>query len=231
MTLWLVYRYVRGEVKEAVINERPARHFKNLLIVLAGFSVLAYTADAMENIYYLHFHPDQHTYARVSFFQGAKNLFYAGVIILLLLFLYLRFLVDRLSEIRIAVKASIISLLIIFLLVMLSTFMDQGSTVVIHLLQHPLSVAMVIVFVSMLAMICAHYPDYLHKYILRDRLTDICWHLLPVWFTGKLGMGLIWYERPPQQHESLFFEHFRKKCRKPAFIDLDLCVAVCVGKI
>jgi len=68
--------------------------------------------------------------------------------------------------------------------------MDQGSTVIIHLLHHPLNIIAVLVFMNVLALACAHYPDYIDMKTFPD--DKVTWDMKPEWMK-KLGMGFILY--------------------------------------
>lgn len=216
--LFLFFRIVthRKDVKGFAMS--------SLAWLLLFFSFLAYAFDVLENVTYLALEDEfvwgWSLYLIVSF----KKFFYAFVILLFLAFLYQQFVASLLSEIKFAIKATRFSLLIILLLLLLSTGMDQGSTVIIHLLEDPWSLIGTVVFLNMLALACSHYPDYIAKNMRgRDRIT---WDMKPKWLKEKLGIGFILYsftdeqqshpgftqapERQSKLKTSPFFENFRK---------------------
>lgn len=222
--LLLVFRLVTSTTKHKE-KKRTA-----LVWILLVSSILAYVFDILENISYLSIPTQILSFMTFDEMVNLKNLFYALVIFSILLFLYQYFVYPHLSEIRRSIKATRFSLIIIILLLLLSTQMDQGSTVIIHLLQNPLNIIAALIFLNVLALACAHYPDYIDMNLNHDE--NVKWDMKPEWIK-KLGIGFILYtyqnepkllktnqalQRQAPQHQASkkdfdgknFISHFRK---------------------
>ncbi len=182
--LLFLYRLVANKTKQ------NSEGRTGLVWIMIISSFLAYGFDVLENIYYLSI-PDQVlSFITFETVVNLKNLFYAIVILSFLLFLYQYFIYPHLDEIRRSVKATRFSLIICILLLLLTTQMDQGSTVIIHLLGHPLNIIAAILFMNVLALACAHYPDYIDMNTNHDE--QVTWEMKPAWLKS-FGMGFILY--------------------------------------
>ncbi|MEP6795863.1 MAG: hypothetical protein ABJB16_16160 [Saprospiraceae bacterium] len=217
--LLLIFRLVTIKTKQS------EKKWTALVWILLVSSILAYVFDILENISYLSIPGQLLSFMTFEEIVNRKNLFYALVIFSILLFLYQYFVYPRLSEIRRSIRATRYSLIIIILLLLLSTQMDQGSTVIIHLLQNPLNIIAALIFLNVLALACAHYPDYIDMNLNSD--PNATWDMKPEWMK-KLGIAFILYtyqnvskslktNQAPQRQASNtdfdgknFISHFRK---------------------
>ena len=216
MLLWLIVRFIQS---------LQILYFNRLFILLIILSVLAYAFDAIENLNYLTRGNLLREIISFKTIVNLKVLFYALVIVLALIAVYLKYVASLIIEIWRSIKVSALSILCIGLLMILSTFMDQGTTVIIHLLEHPGSLALSIFAINILALACAHYPDYFYKYFYPKPDVTIEWKMSKVFLTAQTGLGLINYkeesfedgnqvsaetlkQRPRQEAE--FFDAFRK---------------------
>ena len=175
-----------------------------------------------------------------NYFSGIvdfKVFAYAVVFLLVVIFLYQTHVYDHLNKIRRSLRATFLSIIAILLLAGLATLMEQGSTVIIHLLENRWSLSGAIILINLLALASAHYPDYLDKYFSAEikcasatpcpNSPIVKWEISglfgkkPFW-----GIGVITYKdltsktpfvntrketnRQLGDVESKFFGHFRK---------------------
>jgi len=225
----LTYLYRRVRNNSNWLSENPFK-VKGLPRLLFISIVFAYVFDVWENISYLRFLHGSYS-KQFSTIIDLKILAYALVFILVLIFVYEQYVFHNLHKVKKALKASFLSILAILLLIILAVLMDQGSTVIIHLLDNPWSLVGSIILINLLALASAHYPDYLDKYFSSNQNNPsgpvVKWKIHglfgknPTW-----GMGLITYSILPPQGpqgintvaaqrqtgaaESDFLDHFRK---------------------
>ncbi len=182
--LLLIFRLATIKAKQI------EKKWTGLIWILLVSSILAYAFDILENISYLSIPRQPLSFMTINEIVNLKNLFYALVVFSFLLFLYQYFIYPHLGEIRRSVKATRFSLIICILLLLLTTQMDQGSTVIIHLLEHPLNIVAAILFLNVLALACAHYPDYVDMNTTHDE--KVIWDMKPAWMK-TIGIGFILY--------------------------------------
>ncbi len=186
--------------------------------------VAALGLDWLENTIYLLREDKWHSFLPITRVVGLKTAFYGIFLLFFLVHLYTRYIHPRLADIRFAIKATRFSLLIILLIFLLSTGVDQGSTVIIHLLGSGMNIIGGMMILMVLAMACAHYPDYIEK---GSRPNEkIKWRLEPATLRRWLGLGFIVYTydgpgtdareyakmpvRQSKYNTTPFFENFRK---------------------
>lgn len=220
--LTLVYRYMRMPAAWLSSNPLRAGILSTSFFLTAS---LAYLFDCVENFLYLFYEQKKDWENPLATIVDIKMIMYGLSALLFVVFCYQKYVFEKLDAIKKSVKASLVSLVIIGLLVGLSTLMDQGSTVIIHLLESPWSLAGTIILLNMLAMASAHYPDYLDKYF--SRSLSVKWNLYPmIGHKAFLGMGLITYTQTPEftnygdistavqrqigSPDTKLFDHFRK---------------------
>ncbi len=187
------------------------------------FACLAYVFDVLENTSYLLFKEELIHGLSLKTIVDIKNAMYALVFLVMIVAYYQKYIFPKINLIKAAIKSSFLSIFTILLLIGLATFMDQGSTVIVHLLDHPVSLLLTMILLNLLAMVSAHYPDYLDKYF--HPRSAIEWQLDPLF--GKKpfkGIGLITYRETSESKDiadytlvrqignkkSDFFNHFRK---------------------
>jgi hypothetical protein len=201
-----------------------------IMLLLSG---LAWLFDVLENINYLLIYHSHQELGSLATWVKLKTGAYALVLFIFLLFLYQKFIQPNSEVIRKSITATRFSILIILVLFILCTKMGQGSTVIIHLLDHPLNCLVAIFMINVLAFACAHYPSYLEM-----KNVNVHWEMWPLWMRDSIGLGLINYVFPhapmpavsqstkqtilntakiPQRQQTPhifsagnFFEHFRK---------------------
>jgi len=94
---------------------------------------------------------------------------------------------------KMLISSGWLSLLIILIITLLLSVMDQGGTLVIDLLESPLNVSLLLVLSVSLSLVLSHYPDYLVKRGVESkkrvmRITEVDnlkWKMYPQnWFVG-----------------------------------------------
>ncbi len=219
--LHLLYRYLKRPYSLEEDNESTVgRRLPAVFFILA---CAAYSFDVLENISYIIFNASWVPLLPLKTIVDCKNAFYALAFLAVLIHLYQKYVFPNRSAIQSAIKSTSLSLLTIILLVGLATLMDQGSTVIVHLYDHPVSLVLTILLINLLALASGHYPDYIDKYTIRR--DNIIWYLHPL--LGKKtpkSIGLITYNefsstkratqttavRQMSYVNSPFFNHFRK---------------------
>ncbi len=167
---------------------------KSLLI----WSIAAYAFDLLEGIGYL---VNDNLFGVTSFsldqFISIKIGLYTIVSFHLLIAIYQWYFTDNLRLIGQGLMASFLSIIIIVLILYLATKLEQGSTVIVHLMDSPFSIFICAMMVFILALVCAHYPDYIRKYFFpqSNSTTEWCRADAGV-FTSIFGMGIIYYNDP-----------------------------------
>jgi hypothetical protein len=184
MALLMIYNLTR-------ISLDTKRFLTSLLI----FSIAAYAFDLLEGIGYT---IKDDLFGSPSFslaqFVRIKVFLYTVVVFHLLIALYQNYVTENLRLISQAILASFLSIIIIVLILFLATKLEQGSTVIIHLLDAPFSIFVCVMIVFILALACAHYPDYIKQYFFPSVSPAVTWSLQPAGlFTSVLGMGIIHY--------------------------------------
>ncbi|MFT4678942.1 MAG: hypothetical protein ACI84C_000884 [Flavobacteriales bacterium] len=172
--------------------ENHRNYGKYLRICILAFISAAFGLDVLENCLYVWgFASEQATMeiiANVSFF---KYLF-AGLFMLIFFTAAYRFqLHSRIRTIGKFAVSSALSLVIIALIVLLLTQMDQGNTIVIHLLNHPINVAIAFVLVSFLGVILSHYPIYFEAALFPQPSRPVQWVMANK--RRFLGFGVIYF--------------------------------------
>lgn len=167
---------------------------KSLLI----WSIAAYAFDLLEGIGYL---VNDNLFGITSFsldqFISIKIALYTIVIFHLIIALYQWYFTDNLRLIGQGIMASFLSIIIIVLILVLATKLEQGSTVIVHLMESPFSIFICAMMVFILALVCAHYPDYIRKYFFPQSNSSTEWCRADAGvFTSLLGMGIIYYNDP-----------------------------------
>ncbi len=187
MALLMIYNLTR-------ISLDTKRFLTSLLI----FSIAAYVFDLLEGFGYT---IKDDLFGSPGFslaqFVRIKVSLYTIVIFHLLIALYQNYVTENLRLISQAILSSFLSIIIIVLILFLATKLEQGSTVIIHLLDSPFSIFVCALMVFILALACAHYPDYIKQYFFPNLSLTATWSLEPVGlFTRIFGMGLIHYNDP-----------------------------------
>lgn len=228
-----LYRSVRDSTDWLRENPLKEKCLPRLLLIAV---IAAYFSDVCENIMYLRCLDSQNC----KYFSGIvdfKVFAYAIVFLLVVIFLYQTHVYDHLSKIRRSLRATFLSIIAILLLAGLATLMEQGSTVIIHLLENSWSLSGAIILINLLALASAHYPDYLDKYFSAEikcasdtpcpNSPIVKWEISGLFGKNPFwGIGVITYKdltsktpsvnttnetnRQLGDAESKFFGHFRK---------------------
>lgn len=228
-----LYRRVRDSTDWLRENPLKVKGLPRLLFIAV---IAAYFSDVCENIMYLRCLDSQNCYY-ISGIVDFKVIAYAIAFLLVVIHIYQQYVFGKLTNVRKALQASFLSILAILLLAALSILMDQGSTVIIHLLENPGSLLAAIILLNLIALASAHYPDYLDKYFSAEKKSAsdspcpsspiVKWEMSGLFGKKPLwGMGLITYRIIPPQNDpdlkaieakrqtgdtqSIFFDHFRK---------------------
>ncbi len=110
----------------------------------------------------------------------------------------------RLSQLTAILKASWISILIIVIIIAL-TALDQSDTIVIDLLdKKPINFLLFVSLAIFLSLIVSHYPVYL-EINRRSNLSEVQWRLKPKFF----GWGFVTYEDSSSEFPSKWVKHVR----------------------
>jgi hypothetical protein len=133
---------------------------KWVLIVLFGITWLL---DFAENVLYL----TDKIYG-YQWLVETKKTFYAICFLALISSFTYRSWNSHFRNLGRFLAASFISLILIIIIALLLTMMDQGSSLVIHLLESPINLIGFVFFVYFLSFIFSHYPIYLWYYFFTD---------------------------------------------------------------
>lgn len=217
-------------IRRVISTHEHTKHSKRIPQLIFICSCIAYSLDVYENLSYLRLlkllRGIEAASNELSVIIDIKTLFYAFVILLTFFFAYQIFLYDRRKRLYRALKASSISLATIIVLFILATLVDQGSTVIVHLLQNPVSLLATFILINLLALCSAHYPDYVDKYF-HGFPSSLQWIMKPLFGSKSfLGIGLVLYSNsatsqanvdlklnPSRQmtnQDNMFLEDFRK---------------------
>lgn len=134
---------------------------KWMRLSILGFIWAALGLDVLENSMYIWGFASE--LEKMEMIAVVSKLKYASYGLFMLIFFtvaYRYHIQDRVRAFGKFAASAALSLIIIALIVLLLTQMDQGNTIVIHLLNHPISLAIAFVLVSFLGVILSHYPIY-----------------------------------------------------------------------
>ena len=102
-----------------------------------------------------------------------------------------------LQGLRLFIKSSWISIVLILLILIMVSQVDQGASLVIHLLDHnPINLLLFIIFVNAFSIVVSHYPTYIQTWnVYKNRLEEghedgLEWYLTKYQF---FGIGIITY--------------------------------------
>ncbi|WP_340198759.1 patatin-like phospholipase family protein [Ascidiimonas sp. W6] len=128
------------------------------------FSIIAYAFDVMENTLYL-LNNSKYLEKIVSF----KKIAYLLAAIVLLYNLYKRYVHDKNRNIYFFLKTSFLSILIILVITVLITMVDQGGTILVELISTWHQVLLTFFLLNFLVVIISHYPIYMQIWNVLDK--------------------------------------------------------------
>jgi hypothetical protein len=198
---------------------------------ILGFIWGALVLDVLENSMYMWgFATGQTTMTSIASVSGMKYLFYGLFVLLFIAAAYRYHLHNKLRAIGKFVASAFLSLFIIAVIVLLLTQMDQGNTIVIHLLNHPVSLALAFVLTTFLGVILSHYPIYFEAALFPKTSRSVQWVMANK--RRFMGFGVIYFnynrkkvdsenqvieengdpapETPAKHDETPIIEHLRK---------------------
>lgn len=143
-----------------ISNKKRIRSIRAFFI----FSFVAYLLDITENLSYL-FQNANLLQDIVPLKKGA----YALVVLTLIYTLYKRYLQDKNRDFYFFLITSSFSILIISIIVILVTMVDQGGTLVVQLVSDWHQVALMFFLLNFLAIIISHYPIYMQIWNVLDK--------------------------------------------------------------
>ncbi|XLS27581.1 hypothetical protein ACJD0Z_10270 [Flavobacteriaceae bacterium M23B6Z8] len=167
-------------------NDTKARS----LFFFVLFAVPAYIFDAVENFMYLSsYHENLELIVRL------KKITYLLASIVFLYNLYKRFVHDKNRNIYFFLKTSSLSILIILVITLLITMVDQGGTILVQLLSEWHQVAFTFFLLNFLVIIVSHYPIYMQIWNVLDEPFEPDGLRLVMAKTTRviLGFGIIYF--------------------------------------
>lgn len=137
-------------------------------------------------------------------------------------------------------KSNWISILIITVFALLILLMQQGSILLVDLLDRPINLLLFLIITHLLGVVLSLYPVYLSKWR-ENRLNATKWIMRPNWLKKSVGLGIILYEDAPNEkyksqhnegilsgypkHSNYFFESIFRKFIGAIFY---LCILYCL---
>ncbi len=159
---------------------------------ILGFIWAALTFDVIENSMYMWgFATHASSMSAIADVSALKYLFYGLFILLFIAAAYRYHIHNKLRAIGKFVASAFLSLFIIAVIVLLLTQMDQGNTIVIHLLNHPVSLALAFVLTTFLGVILSHYPIYFEAALFPKTSRSVQWVMANK--RRFLGFGVIYF--------------------------------------
>jgi hypothetical protein len=152
---------------------KPGKNILNIsslgIIIIAFFFISAYVLDLMEGGFYIYgFFKGAVNLNIFSKIVGAKKLFYV-VSLVILLFVFYEVHKQKIKfHIPLFFKSLWLTLLFIVLVGLLLTQMEQGSSLIIALADHPLQLLLGVFLLYNLSHIFSHYPAYFLYYFNKD---------------------------------------------------------------
>ncbi|MCB0759984.1 MAG: hypothetical protein KDC12_00580 [Flavobacteriales bacterium] len=176
---------------------------------LALLFIAAYALDTAENIGYCVAYAQRLSNpVFLSYLLQAKLVAYGLCVLILFITAYIFHIHDRMRELGRFVASAAISLIIVTLIALILTQMDQGSTIVIHLLdERPLNLAIVFILMTFLGIILSHYPMYFESHLFSNKGPSVQWVMARK--RRFLGFGVIFfnYNTKPVDGSNSFIEN------------------------
>lgn len=187
---WLVYIVFK------TIEQKPYLNPKKKLfgILLSIFGILSVVFDIWENTIYLGLFP------KSNIIETAKKSIISLFLITIIYFLVINIPKRNWFKLIQILKSSFLSILIIIIIGMGLTFLPQGATLVVHLIDAPqgsnvVNLTLTILFVNMLAIIISHFPTYFDfAFNIHDKKGKVKWNLTNI----CCGIGYITYNYKEQ---------------------------------
>lgn len=185
------------------------RHWKTLpkkaFIGYCILAVFAYLFDVMENISYLKVASNLFSIPLTSL-SSIKQVFYIASILLAFYAYYCKAIHQNMHILIRFVLSSSISLLVIGIVGLLLTAMDQGGTIVINLLSNGPNLLIFYCLLIFLSLIVSHYPFYIEAKLYNLPLD---WEMLDK--KPLLGFGTIIYHHDPNKKPPINFPYYALK--------------------
>lgn len=200
--LWLLTMY---KIIRSFYNDTKSRS----LFLFIMFAIPAYILDASENIMYL---TDNVTH--LELIVRFKKIAYLFAIIVFLYSLYKRYVHDKNRNIYFFLKTSSLSILIILVITVLITMVDQGGTILVQLLSEWHQVAFTFFLLNFLVIIISHYPVYMQIWNVLDESFKPDGLRLVMAKTTKviLGFGIIYFIPQGDEEYDPFITKFLRRC-------------------
>lgn len=167
--------------------------------VIFYICLFTYGLDAVEGVLYMYLFNVLQEIDLLKYVSITKEVFYAFLFLLSIIVAYKKW-IKPTKNFGLYIMASIISLLMSFLIIFLLTNMEQGKSLIIDLLNDPLMLALAFLFIYVLYMVFSHYPVYLFHalYLNRYGINNYgSWKMI----TNFFGFGVVMYNKMPGKSE------------------------------
>lgn len=174
---------------------------KGVFLIILMFCAILF--DYWENIIYLMGEEEPELLIGLRKVEVFKILCYALVIMAMMYFivrlinkeevLRQKF-KDAVTGIWEFIQQSFISILMILVIFILMTNLDQGASVIIELTMNPFNLFFTFILILFLAIVLSHYPSYM-RVVLHKHQEKISWHMKTLYIKKgyPLPVGLIWF--------------------------------------
>lgn len=218
LLVYLIYAYWR--TNRSFLVENPIYKLASFKPLMMSVALIALILDLTENSgYSLLFYMDSISGSAMKDLVRAKEIFYAGFFLIFIITFYAVEIRPRLKNLLLFLKSSWLSIVICFIIVLLLTLLEQGSTIVIHLLDNPLQLLLVLFFTFVLSTIISHYPVYVFHKILAGTGANSNWVNKFLFITYKKdGMSGSYFEKDAA------FKKFRSGLGSLIYLSLAFCL-------